>query len=100
MKKFDTIMHKIMQPLYKNKGDILTKLLLHWPEIVGLNFASHSLPQKITNIVTKEQNYRELVIKVNNDSIAVQISFMQTHILERIKQFFGYKAIEKIKIIQ
>ncbi|AZL15561.1 DUF721 domain-containing protein [Rickettsiales endosymbiont of Stachyamoeba lipophora] len=98
-KELNKLISNIMKPLYKEKGALISKLLENWEQVVGLNFAKQTIPYKVNRIVLENRNYQELVIKVANSSAGVQINFLHNDIIRRITAILGYKAIEKIKIL-
>ena len=75
-----------------------------WGEIVGYFFVQHSQPLKIstTNLFEKDKEPRiENFLHVNvTPSIAVEFQHFQNKIIEKINSYFGYKAIQGIKIHQ
>ena len=76
-----------------------------WAEIVGAFFAKHSRPEKITTIpkpaIDGGIEYQENILHVNLASAAaVEFQHFQNKILEKINSFFGYQAIQQIKINQ
>jgi len=76
-----------------------------WKEIVGVFFANHTEPEKITvtSISTDELDNKiyekHLHVKVN-PSIALEFQYFQGKVIEKINAYFGYKAIKDIKINQ
>ena len=76
-----------------------------WGEIVGNFFVEHSEPLKIQSILEPNNNNEERkylkYLHVNvTPSAAVEFQHFLNIIKEKINSYFGYKAIEGIKIHQ
>ena len=77
----------------------------NWAEIVGKFFVKYSKPEKITTMPhsSKSQEFeqKKRILHVNVYSgIVVEFQHFQNKILEKINSFFGYQAIQQIKINQ
>ena len=75
-----------------------------WEEIVGSFFAQYSEPYKITNLPRyyegDENKYHEKILYVNVASAAaLEFQHFQNKIIEKINSFFGYEAVQKIKLV-
>ena len=76
-----------------------------WSEIVGSFFVHHSEPQKISSIAKPTNEEGETLydrfLHVNvSPAAAVEFQHFQDKIIEKINSYFGYKAIQGIKIRQ
>ena len=103
---------KISESLKKINQNVLYKFgkldyIIHtkWPEIVGIFFIQHSEPQKIITIPVSSNKNGETIyekyLHVNvTPAAAVEFQHFQNKIIEKINSFFGYKAINGIKIHQ
>ena len=100
----------LLDPILAKRAGINTMLLGIWDEIVGPEFADCSRPDKI--IWSQQRNlgagYSEqggglspgqLTIACEG-SRALFLSHQQDEILQRINSFFGFPAINRIKIVQ
>ena len=77
----------------------------NWAEIVGKFFVKYSKPEKITTMPHSSKNHefeqKKRILHVNVYSgIVVEFQHFQNKILEKINSFFGYQAIQQIKISQ
>ncbi len=76
-----------------------------WSEIVGNYFMEHSEPIKITNILNSTNELGDKIydkylhVKVSPPA-AVEFQHFQDKIIEKINSYFGYRAINGIKIHQ
>ena len=103
---------KISDSLKDIKKNLLHKFgkieyIIHakWREIVGTFFFEHSEPQKITSIFMhidkKGDDVYQKILHINvTPSAAVEFQHFQDKVIEKINSYFGYKAIEGIRIHQ
>lgn len=100
----------LVDPILAKKAGINTMLLGIWDEIVGPEFADCSRPDKIVwpkqrdmGTLNTEQggglSPGQLTIACEG-SRALFLSHQQDEILQRINAFFGFPALNRIKIVQ
>ena len=75
------------------------ELLSSWKLIVGDDIAQYSLPQKLS-FPKDERSNGCLTIMVPAGAFAMEIKQNETRIITKINTFFGYPAVDKIKILQ
>jgi len=97
---------KKINKIYANKfGKIEYLILSKWPQIVGVFFADHSEPEKISYITENVNEMNEpiyqntLYVKVS-PAAAVEFQHYQDKIIEKINSYFGYKAIAELRLHQ
>ena len=98
MKAIKAIVNRVISPIAKKKGLIHGRIILEWEKIVGPHYASYCAPMK----VSFRQGYRTygvLHMKVN-PSHALLVSHSQDLIIEKVNTFFGYKAVNSLKLLQ
>jgi len=83
----------------KKRGFFEIELLKSWRDIVGEEYYKLSKPNKIKKSQVSLRDTATLQLKVD-PTIAFAIEHDQTKIINKINGFFGYKAINKIEIIQ
>lgn len=93
-----TIIPLAKQLLGKN-GFMQIELISNWEEIVGEKLAEYVLPQKIS-FVKDERVGGTLVLLVLSGAFAMEVESKKLKILQKVNAFFGYEALNKIKIIQ
>ena len=74
-------------------------LFQNWQNIVGEDLAPHSLPERI-DPKKNDEGIATLVICVSSGAFALEFQHKSQIIIEKINTFFGYKAIDKLKIVQ
>lgn len=94
---------KTVQPLVKQLlgtgGLIMLELLSHWDDIVGAELAPYALPQKVV-FRKNERSNGTLVILTLSGAFAMEVKQREPKILQKINAFFGYPAVDKLKITQ
>ena len=86
------------QLLGKN-GVMQIELAANWEEIVGSDLAKYVLVQKIS-FEKDERTNGTLVLLVLGGAFALEVENKKAAILQKINTFFGYEALNKIKIKQ
>jgi hypothetical protein len=90
---------KLTQISFSKRGFADGEILHRWPTIIGKMLAKASHPEKI--VYPKGRNGNgTLQLRVGNSALALDIQHMEPVILDRINAHFGYRAINRIKIIQ
>ena len=87
---------KIVEPVFKSRGLMEGRIITHWDQIVGEEFARFSLPEKVT-FPQGQRKDGTLHISVT-PSGALLFQYAQDLILEKINTFFGYKALAQFRM--
>jgi hypothetical protein len=85
-------------PICQQNGFIQARILLEWEYIVTPQFAQLCTPVKVTFPIKQRHNGR-LVLRTTS-SMATELAYLEPQIINRINQFFGYEAIQKITLQQ
>jgi hypothetical protein len=96
--KVSVLIDGVVGPIFKKRGYYLAKLIYDWSQIVGSDIARHSDPDKI--IMNHSEKSKTLLIKVDEANVAALIYFRKGVILEKIAQYFGYKIVVDLKVVQ
>lgn len=89
----------IAKKLLGQNGFVEISLLKDWHSIVGENLAQNSLPERI-EYKKGERSNGTLVLSVTAGAFALEISHLTPIIIKKINTYFGYAAVQNIKIIQ
>lgn len=92
MKKVTNNLEKIIKPIAMKNGFNEVRIFSCWKNIIGSELHSQVKPIKLKNKV--------LHVMAQNSSIATEVAFKSPIFIEKINQFFGYRAIEKITTLQ
>lgn len=98
MKLIKDDVYKIIKYIFARQHPLLPEIMINWSKIVGLKFSDKILPLKIIAETNKKQKINTLFVQAENHAIALEISFYQEIILERIAIYLGFKAIHQMRV--
>lgn len=82
------------------KSLLFGKLVLEWPDIVGVDIAAKTAPVDLRSAKKTDQKKEMVLHLAVQSAYALEISYQKSLLIERLNMFFGYPAIKDIKIIQ
>ena len=91
----------VLDPLTAKRANVDLSLSLVWQEIAGEKLAGRTQPHKIVwphRHGTDEPFRPGTLIVACEGSLALDLQYRTTELLERINRFFGFHAVEKVKI--
>lgn len=94
---------KAARPALGRQGLAETELLARWDAIAGPDLASHTMPIKVIPAKRGEDKPSAggvLHLKVDGGPAAMMLSYMEPQVIERVNAYFGWKAVERLKLIQ
>jgi len=98
MKLLVNDLNTIIKRVFGKQNPLLAEIIMNWGKIVGAKFSSKTIPSKISTIKQNGQLINILYVQVENSSIALELSFHQQIIVERISVYLGFKGIHSLKI--
>ena len=96
------LLHKTLAPAFAKQGFASSELVTRWTEIVGVEIAAHSQPEKIQWPRAHANALPEpgkLVLRVEGPT-ALEIQHLSGIILERVNRYFGWQAVGAIRLRQ
>lgn len=95
---------KIVDPIYARRGLASSQLVSAWPELVGSTFGECTIVEKIQwprkhSNGTPSYQAGVLVVRIDGPQ-AIYFQHEEQQIIQRINRFFGFAAIERLKIVQ
>ncbi len=96
---FSKDIEPMLKKLLGQNGFTNIDIVKNWESIVGEELSAHTLPQKIEFKKDKRTD-GTLYLMTNSGAYALEIQHKSNIIIEKINTYFGYRAVEKIKIIQ
>ncbi|WP_273756548.1 DUF721 domain-containing protein [Bartonella sp. MM73XJBT] len=94
---------KMLDPVLRKRTGLNVALIEHWPQIVGYDMSEHTMPLKIIwkcHAVQDEVFQPATLIIACEGFAALKLMHETNELLHRINVFFGYIAIDHIKIEQ
>ena len=90
---------KLTKPIFRKRGFGEAAILTDWETVVGPLWASHSCPEKLIRS-RDEARGATLHLRVDSGAFATELTHSEPQLLQRINGFYGYRAVERIKVIQ
>lgn len=89
----------LTRPLVRKRGFFQTEIILHWAEIVGRDLEKYTMPLKYSPPPKESIAGGTLLIRVVGP-VALELQHRMPQIIERVNSYFGYRAINKITMLQ
>ncbi|WP_455482276.1 DUF721 domain-containing protein [Bartonella sp. B35(2025)] len=94
---------KILDPVLRKRAGFSAELIEHWPQIIGHDIGEHTMPLKI--IWKCHADWHEVfqpatLVMACEGFAVLKVMHETSELLHRINVFFGYIAIDRIKIEQ
>ncbi len=97
-KKVGSSLPKIIDKNIKEKNFVEISLIKKWREIIGDDIAKFCWPIKI--VFSEINNLNGIIFLKTMRGKSMEIEFKNEEIIEKLNQYFGYKAIAKISVVQ
>lgn len=94
---------KVLAPVIARRAAMTVDLVTAWPDIAGEQHAAYTMPEKINwpRKASEDDPFSPGILVVRCDGArAVLIQHETSQLIERVNLFFGFHAIEKIRLIQ
>lgn len=94
---------KMLDPVLRKRTGLNVALIEHWPQIVGYDMSEHTMPLKIIwkcRAIQDEVFQPATLVIACEGFAALKLMHETNELLHRINVFFGYIAIDRIKIEQ
>lgn len=96
-RKLGELAEMAIMPVAKRHGLVMFKILSNWSSIVGELLAKHTSPKSLTFPNNKTAN-GVLHISVENPGFSLELQASERLIIQKISTFFGYQAVDRIKV--
>jgi len=90
------LMPAIGGPAFRRFGFMQGQVVARWAEIVGDNYARHSLPEALS-FPTGKRSGGTLKVCVTG-SFAPMLKHVEPQVIERVNAFFGYAAVARLAL--
>ncbi len=89
----------LTKPAFFKRGLADGAVARDWSNIVGPHLAAHTLPEKISHAVAGSGG-GTLHLRVDHGGFAAELQHLVPLLIERINGYFGYAAVERVRIVQ
>ena len=93
-----TILPKASAAAFRKRGFAHARILSGWREIVGEAIAAGSCPERLS-FAREERGGATLRIRVSG-GLALELQHLEPIVVERINTHFGYRAVERLSLVQ
>ncbi len=93
-----TLLPAVAKTAFKRGGQALAALAADWDAIVGTELGRQTLPVKLA-FAPGERAGGTLHIAASG-ALALELQHLEPQVLERINGHFGYRAVERIRLVQ
>ena len=90
---------KITKPIFGGRGFSDAAIVNDWAIIAGEHLANHSMPERITYSEGRKNN-GTLHLRIDNGGLAMELQHLEPALIEKINTYFGFSAVERIRITQ
>ncbi|MCY4237924.1 MAG: DciA family protein [Rhodospirillaceae bacterium] len=94
---------KAARPALRKRGLAVAGIVTDWRQIVGSFLADATAPEKLIPGRSGPRGGCEpgvLYLRVDNPSLALEITHLSPQVIERVNGYFGYKAVGRLHIRQ
>ncbi|MEM7461418.1 MAG: DciA family protein [Pseudomonadota bacterium] len=94
---------KVLAPVVARRTAMTIDLMTAWPDIAGEQHAGYTMPEKINwpRRASEDDPFSPGTLVIRCDGArAVLIQHETSQIVERVNLFFGFHAIEKVRLVQ
>jgi hypothetical protein len=99
MRMLSASLNNVTSPIFKRRGFAENKIITDWNFIVGKELGNSSTPKKIAFNRDKKSD-GVLTVEIYDSGTAMEMTYMEPVLIEKISAYFGYKAVARLKIIQ
>lgn len=96
----NNVISKLNSKLLTKHDIFKSRIFTDWALIIGQEFAGKVTPISIQYHNLGKTQEKILVVEVDSSAVATKLSYITPMIVEKIAIYLGYRAIDKIKIIQ
>ena len=96
LRSFKDVLPSKIKRLINKKGQIYSEILDNWRHFVGNDLFEISFPKSFKNENKIGSSCLTVMVKRGNE---VNFEYSKSQVIEKINSFFGYDAIQNIKLV-
>lgn len=89
----------VTKPIFREKGFFESNIIFDWEKIMGVQLGANSSPRRLS-FARGSRTEGILYVDVYDSSLAMEMTYLEPLIIEKLAVYFGYKLVGKIKILQ
>ena len=89
----------VTKAIFGKRGFADGAIVKDWATIAGEHLARHSMPEKISTPRDKAAG-GVLYLTIDSGGMATELQHLEPLLIERINGYFGFKAVDRLKITQ
>lgn len=93
------VLNKVTRQIFGKRGFASGAVVTEWPTIVGPHLAAHTVPERIA-YQGGGRDRGVLHLRVDSGALATELQHLEPQLLERINGYFGYRSVERLRIVQ
>ena len=97
LRRLPDLLSRVLDPAARRRGLAEAKLLAEWPTIVGPALAARSHPIRLSQSADR---FGGILLLHVAGTAALELQHSEPQILERINGFFGYPAVNRLRLVQ
>lgn len=93
----------VLDPLMQQRAGMTMQLVMAWEEIAGHIHADYTRPEKLEwpKQMSDDEPFQAATLRIACEGArAIYLQHETSMIIERVNSFFGFNAIDRIKIVQ
>ena len=96
LRSFKNTLPTKIRRIIKKKGRIYEETIDNWKYIVGEDFFKVCYPKSFKSSSKLSVSSLSVMVKRGHET---DMEYSKNHIIEKMNKFFGYKVVEKVKLI-
>ena len=96
LRSFKNTLPTKIRRIIKKKGKIYEETIDNWKYIVGEDFFKVCYPKSFKSSSKLSVSSLSVMVKRGHET---DMEYSKNHIIEKMNKFFGYKVIEKVKLL-
>ena len=97
LRSFKNTLPTKIRRIIKKKGRIYEETIDNWKYIVGEDFFKVCYPKSFKSSSKLSVSSLSVMVKRGHET---DMEYSKNHIIEKMNKFFGYKVVEKIKLLK
>ena len=97
------LISRVLDPVMQQRAGMTMQLVLAWEDIVGATHANYTRPEKLEwpRQASEDDAFQPATLRIACDGArAIYLQHEAGLIVERVNGFFGFQAVDRLRIVQ